>query len=242
MSLSSTGSWPRGLVSAACRPYLRAGPGLFAYCFAWGKLRGDPVYRAILERGLLLGRPHILDLGCGQALLTAWLRAAARTQDSGRWPDHWPAAPRPLSIRGVELMARDVERARRALGPDIQIETGDIRELDFGKVDAVVALDVLHYMAPGAQRDVLNRARKSLSTGGLFLLRVSDAESGLRHRYSHWVDTVVMAARGHGGIALHCHGVAEWQSILRESGFESEVQPMSQGTPFSNVLLVAHAR
>jgi hypothetical protein len=36
-----------------------------AYYFARGKLRADPVYRAILELGVLLGRAQVLDLGCG---------------------------------------------------------------------------------------------------------------------------------------------------------------------------------
>jgi 2-polyprenyl-3-methyl-5-hydroxy-6-metoxy-1,4-benzoquinol methylase len=67
------------LLAEACDPYRKA--GLFAYFFARGKLGSDPVYRAILERGLLLGRLRILDLGCGQALLTAWLQAAARLCD-----------------------------------------------------------------------------------------------------------------------------------------------------------------
>jgi len=44
------------------------------------------VFRAMLERGLLLGRGHILDLGCGQGLLASWLRAALFCYESGSWP------------------------------------------------------------------------------------------------------------------------------------------------------------
>jgi cyclopropane fatty-acyl-phospholipid synthase-like methyltransferase len=214
---------------------------LFAYLFARGKLGGDPVYPALLERGLLAGRSRILDLGCGQGLLVAWLRAAARMHDRGIWPHTWPAPPRPTSIRGIELMARDVERAHRALGLDAGIETGDIRDAEFGTVDAVVILDVLHYLAPRAQRDVLRRARAALPAGGLLLLRVSDAGSGLRYRITQWVDTVVMLLRGHWWATLHCRSVAEWQAILREMGFASEALPMSQGTLFANILLIAFA-
>ena len=59
------------LIDRASEPY--RGAGAFAYNFARGKLRSDPVFCALLERGLLLGRGHILDLGCGQGLLAAWL-------------------------------------------------------------------------------------------------------------------------------------------------------------------------
>lgn len=58
-------------------------PGRFAYHFARGKLGGDPVFLALLERGLLSDRARILDLGCGQGLLAAWLLAARRQFESG---------------------------------------------------------------------------------------------------------------------------------------------------------------
>jgi SAM-dependent methyltransferase len=230
------------LLDAACKPYLKAGPGLFAYFFARGKLSSDPVYDALLERGLLAGRSRIVDLGCGQGLLSAWLRAAVRVHEHGIWPETWPAPPRPLSIRGIELMAREVRRAHRALGPDAGIESGDIRTMEFGAADAVVLLDVLHYLEPQAQREVLRRVRTALPAGGLLLLRVGDAGSGLRHRYSQWVDKAVMLIRSHRWITPHCRSVAEWQAVLREAGFDSEALPMSQGTPFANVLLISHAR
>ena len=216
---------------------------MFAYFFARGKLRSDPVYRAILERGLLTGRPRILDLGCGQALLTAWLQAAVRICDRGAWPAGWPAAPRPLSTRGIELMARDVKRARSALGLTTDVVAGDIREADFGTVDAVVVLDVLHYMVSDAQRDVLQRVRQALPPRGLLLLRVGDAGAGMRYRYTRWVDRLVMLSRGHSvSTPHHWRSVGEWQVVLAECGFDSVAQPMSQGTPFANVLLIAHAR
>jgi len=106
----------------------------------------------------------------------------------------------------------------------------------------VVILDVLHYLAPQAQCDVLNRIRTALPAGGLLLLRVGDADSGLRYRYTRWVDKIVMLLRGHAWKTQHYRSVAEWQSILRETGFDTEVLPMSQGTLFANVLLIAHAR
>jgi SAM-dependent methyltransferase len=145
----------------ASAPYRSA--GLFAYNFARGKLSGDPVFRALLERGLLLGRGHILDLGCGRGLLASWLRAALLSYEKGHWPQGWPPAPAPCSTRGIELMVRDVERARAALGPACEISQGDIRSVEFGTTDAVVILDVLHYILPDEQLQVLKRGRPAIS-------------------------------------------------------------------------------
>lgn len=227
------------LLDAACEPYRNA--GRYAYYFARAKLSADPVYRAILELGLLLGRTRVLDLGCGQGLLAAWLRAAEHCYEGGSWPRSWPPAPRAISTRGIELMARDVERARSALGTNSEVSQADIRNTAFGTVDAVVILDVLHYMTPQAQLEVLRRVRAALPPRGLLLLRISDAGGGLRFRYGQWSDKIVMRLRGHSLAALHCRSVAQWCLLLRECGFDSEAKPMSRGTPFANVLLIAHA-
>ena len=235
-----TSSALKTLLDAACEPYRRA--GRFAYHFARGKLGSDPVFRAILETGLLSGRERILDLGCGQGLLAAWLAAAQRSADAGQWPANWPAAPRPTLTRGIELMPGDVARAHRALGASCDIELGDIRSANFGQADAAVILDVLHYMDPAAQREVVEKVRTALPSGGLLLLRVGDADAGIRFRYSQWVDKAVMLIRGHSWVTTHCRGIAQWRELLKQCGFEVRTAPMSAGTPFANVLLIAHAR
>jgi len=232
-------SFAHALLDTASAPYRDAGS--FAYHFARGKLRGDPVYRTILEEGLLSGRGRILDLGCGQGLLFAWLKSAEALSARGDWPDTWPPAPQPSYTLGIELMARDVERARKGLGGKASFVQGDIRSTDFAASDAVVILDVLHYMPPEQQREVLQRVRAALPPQGLLLLRVGDAGAGLRFRYTQMIDRFVLSLRGHSSSRLHCRSIAEWRELLRECGLESEPRPMSRGTPFANVLMIATA-
>jgi SAM-dependent methyltransferase len=227
------------LLETACAPYRHAGS--FAYHFARGKLRGDPVYRTILEEGLLSGRGRILDLGCGQGLLFSWLRAAETLSARGLWPEAWPPAPKPVYTLGIELMARDVQRARTGLGDGATFVQGDIRATDFPASDAVVILDVLHYMEPEHQREVLRRVRAALPPQGLLLLRVGDVDGGLRFRYTQMIDRFVLSLRGHPSSRLHCRKIPEWRALLRECGLESEPRPMSHGTPFANVLMIATA-
>jgi len=233
----------RGLIGRAAAPYRCA--GRFAWHFARGKLAGDPVFAELLSRGLLTGRARILDIGCGQGLLASWLVAAHESGRQGLWPADWPAAPAPSHVRGIELMPSEVRRAQQALAAVVakgraSFVACDMRSADFGQADAVVILDVLHYVEFAAQDDILRRVRDALSPGGVLLLRIGDGAGGLRFRFSLWVDLVVATLRGCRIKRLHCRPLAEWQRLLSSLGFEVRSQPMSAGTPFANVLLVAH--
>jgi len=230
-------AFTRALLDAAAAPYRCAGH--FAWYFARGKLGRDPVFLGLLERGLIPDHARILDLGCGQGLLASWLLSARALFESGQWPAHWPPAPKPRAYRGIESMPRDVRRARRALGERAEFVLGDMRTADFGKSDAVVILDVLHYIDYPAQDDVLARVRDALVGGGELLMRVGDADGGLRFKISNWVDHLVTFIRGHRLSRFYCRSLQDWQTSLRRLGFTVEPLPMNQGTPFANVLLVA---
>ncbi len=225
------------LVDAAAAPYRAA--GRFAWHFARGKLGGDPAFTGLLERGLIPDGGRLLDLGCGQGLLAAWLLAARAQFAAGRWPAGWPPPPRLERLAGIELMERDVARARAALGDAATFTPGDIRSVDYGRADNIVILDVLHYIAPPEQDAVLRRVCAALSPGGTLLLRVGDAGGGWGYRWSKWVDHAVMFARGHGYVRLYCRRLADWMQALAALGFRVEALPMSQGTLFANVLFVA---
>lgn len=235
-----SGAFWRNLARCAARPYRAA--GRYAWHFAQGKLGGDPVFRGLLERQCLPDHARVLDLGCGQGLLAAWLWAARREFEAGRWPSDLGIPPILAAYQGVELMPCDAERARRALGGGAEIMTGDIRGVVLAAADVVVILDVLHFLDYPAQRELLTRVRAALEPAGILLLRVGDAGSGWAFRYSLLVDHVVAALRGYGLGRLYCRSHADWTALLREVGFEVESWPMSQGTPFANVLLVARLK
>lgn len=198
-------------------------PDHFARRFAYGKLTGDPAFAHLLGAGLIPADARLLDLGCGQGLLAALLAAAGRDR---------------LRYTGVDLMPRDIERARHA-SPGAQFVSGDIRTTGFGPADVVVILDVLHYIDYTEQADVLRRVRAALGAGGVLLLRVGDESGGLRFRLTVAVDLLVMRLRGHRLARLYCKPLAQWMRELEALGFAVAATPMSAGTPFANVLLVA---
>lgn len=233
------------LRDAACMPYRDA--GRWASHWARGKLTGDPVFRSLLERGHLSAGTRALDIGCGQGLVASLMQACADAGARGAWPASWPAPPAAATYTGIELMASDVARAEAALARlplAPRFARADMLEAHFPPCDLVVILDVLHYVDHAAQQQVLGRVRDALAAGagagGRLLLRVGDAASPRGFAVSQWVDRIVTAARGHRQPPTWGRTLADWTALLRERGFARvRAEPMSQGTPFANVLLVA---
>ena len=234
------------LVDAASLRYRERGGSRFAYHFARGKLGGDPMFIELLRQGAfppLAERGGLfLDLGCGQAVLASWLLAARECFDAGRWPAGWPEPPRMAQMRALELMPADVARGQAGFAgePRVRVEQADIRHTDFGQADVVTILDMLHYLAPDAQDDVLRRARAALGPGGVLVMRVGDAGGGLPYRLSHWADQAITLARGHGWARLHARPLGQWQGALQALGFEVRAVPTPGGLPFANTMLIAH--
>lgn len=227
------------LLDEASRPFKQS--GRFAYHYARGKLSSDCIFRELLRQGIFPARGHFLDLGCGQGSLFGWLLAARRLYERGEWPADWAPAPEALSLRGIELMQKDVDRARLAFGaehPLVRIEQGDMCRADFGQADVITILDALHYFNHEGQQDVLERIRRALPPGGLFLTRVGDAAAGLPHHLCNWVDQAVTFVRGHRLPCLYCRPLGEWVALLQALGFQVRNMPMNQGKPFANIMLI----
>lgn len=225
----------RALARRAARRYPRA--DRFARHFAYFKLTRDPVFRHLLESGVLSDRARILDLGCGQGVVEVLL-AASRESDA-QWPATWPAPPAPREVNGIDASGRDVARAAAACNGYASFVEGDIRSAPFAAADAIVILDVLHYLDRASQDRVLERAWSALAPGGLLLLRVADGVPTWRFRLTIAIDRWSLRLRGGRPGAYHCRPLTEWRRRLEAIGWRIEPRPMSEGTPFANVLLVA---
>ena len=227
----------RALFEAASRPYI--GAGRYAWHFARGKLRHDPVFVSLLRCGLLPDSGSLLDLGCGQGVLLSLLKAAKEQYQAGSWPRDWPAPPLNLGLLGVELREDRVQAARRALGGSAQVNPGDLRKFELHPCSVIVILDVLLYLADGEQQRLLDRAAAALEPGGLLLLREADASAGFAFQVTRWSERIAGALRGEFSQALHYRDAVQWIAELAGRGFAVSAEPMSEGTPFANVLFVA---
>jgi uncharacterized protein (DUF2062 family) len=225
------------LAAGAARRYFDQ--GIAAWEYAWGKLKSDPVYFALLERQLLPREGLLLDLGCGRGLLLALLCEAEQLAKNDGWPGNWPPPPRGLTLRGIELRPRPAARARLALGERAVIEIDDIRTARFPAAQAVTLLDVLHYLRRKEQEAVLAAVAQALPPGGVLLIREADAAGGWRFLLTTAAEHVACWALAHFRQRFAFRPAGEWVRMLEALDLNVEVWPMAEGTPFANVLLRA---
>jgi len=182
---------------------------------------------------------RILDLGCGQGVLAAVLIAARRQHEAGAWPMGWPAPPSTTQLYGIELRERAANWARIALAGGASVQTADLCHAVLPDADTVFILDVLHYLEPESQQRVLEKVAHALRAGGTLFLRVADVAAGLRFGFTRVADRFFAMTRGERAPPHHHRPLADWTAMLRRFGFAVEAEPMSEGTPFANVLLTA---
>ncbi len=228
------------LVRRASDRYLDT--GITAWEFARGKLSGDPVYAAALSTELPGATGTLLDIGCGQGLTLALVAEAQQTAAQGAWNTASPDPPAFTRLVGVETRPRIAAIAARALVHEAEIISGDARTAGLPPHDVALLFDVLHMMPDADQRQLLRAVRAAVAPTGRILVREADAAAGWRFRMVWLGNTVKALLTGNWRQRFTFRTAAEWRALLHEEGFAPHLEPMGEGTPFANLLIVAGVR
>lgn len=207
-----------------------------AWEFARGKLRGDPIYRAVLFDEGLPAAGTLVDVGCGTGLTLALLDEAAQAWREGRWPSGVAPPPRFDCLIGIELRPHAARVARRALGASATILTADARAAMPEACDVVLFFDVLQMMPSADQERLLSMVRDRLSAAGVVVVREADAAAGWRFRAVRAGNRAKALAFGHWRQAFHFRRADQWTATFERLGFTVQRRDMGEGTPFANVL------
>ncbi len=227
------------LIDETARRYLDA--GLIQCEIVRGKLRHDPVYFSLLRSGALPHSGRLLDLGCGRGITLALLAVAGEQHDRAAYPESWPPPPE-LQLLGVDADPRPAAVARIGLQGRAVVETADVTTAPLPPVDAILLIDVLHYLPPAEQQHLLSRVAEVLPPGGLLLVREADAAAGLGFlsiRFSERLAALCRRDWRQWRRGFHYRSQDAWINLLTARGLIAQVNPMGMGTPYANVLIAA---
>ncbi|MRG46036.1 MMPL family transporter [Chitinophaga sp. SYP-B3965] len=143
--------------------YIYKGPVLEWYMRIKTKLENN--YALFHE--LLPKEGKIMDIGCGYGFMSYML--------------HFRAPNR--QILGVDYDEDKIATAQHSYirNEMVQFEAADITKYKLENQDAFVILDVLHYLQPDAQEQLLQQCISKLNPGGIIIVRDGDADLGKRH-------------------------------------------------------------
>ena len=213
-----------------------------AWEFARGKLRGDPLYRAVLMTCPLPQGGTLVDVGCGQGLMLALLAESATAVRDGRWPSTCPPLAVFDRLVGIDTRPRVVSLARRALGDAATIIQGDAREHIPNGSRVVLFFDVLHMMPAADQERLLAATTKAMEVDGVILVREPDAGAGWPFTAVQVGNRLKAVATGNWAQVFHFRTAEDWTICFERFGYDVRRQSTSQGTPFANVLFALRRR
>ncbi|HVB68967.1 MAG TPA: class I SAM-dependent methyltransferase [Acetobacteraceae bacterium] len=205
-------------VAARYAPCGRAARGYVA-----GKLRYDPVHRAVLTLAGGAAFGAVVDLGCGRGQLGVALLLAGRAS----------------SVLGIDLPGMRLGQAARAGGAlGLSTMACDLAGISAAPAaDTVLLIDVLYQLPTASQLALLAAAAQAARA--LVLVRTLDPARGLRSRLTVGLEHAWRRVSAHAGAMVNPRPLAELTGVLEAAGFAVTVAPCWQGTPFANVLLTA---
>jgi 1-acyl-sn-glycerol-3-phosphate acyltransferase len=203
--------------------YVFKGPVLEWYLRV--KMQIENYYQTYNE--LLPRNGEILDLGCGYGFISYMLSFTS---------------PR-RKITGVDY---DAEKIRVALNcfsknDNLDFVCDDITRYSFENMDAILLSDVLHYLTPECQEELLVRCIDKIRPGGMILIRDADSNDKQLHRTTKITELFSTRIIGFNKTAgdlkeLHFTSLDKIGNIVRR--FELKLEVIRSAKHTSNVLFV----
>ncbi|HEY0369986.1 MAG TPA: class I SAM-dependent methyltransferase [Chthoniobacterales bacterium] len=195
--------------------------------YAASKLRRDAIFARAFE--LLHGSSEpILDVGCGIGLLPFYLRERGLHQ----------------RIVALDIDGRKLAHAREIASSyeDIVVieQDGDEPLPEF--CGSVTLFDVLHYLAPDRQREMLREIADRLAPDGTLLIRDCPRDGSPRFWATYVAERFAQAIAWNVRVPLHFPKRDELGDAFDARDFIVVEEPMYRGGPFNNRLFTLRRR
>ena len=170
--------------------------------FARFKILTDPMFSRLTD----FVRPgwKIIDVGCGYGAPAAWLLAA--------YPD--------LNFLSCDPNGERTRVAARVLGQQGEVLTCTAQDLPLEnkKADAILLLDILHYLSDQELLKFLDRSRPVLTPEGKLIIRTTIPREGFS--LLRFVEETKLRFKG---VKYHFREREQCVQILKDAGFKEEL-------------------
>ncbi|MCX6249004.1 MAG: 1-acyl-sn-glycerol-3-phosphate acyltransferase [Bacteroidetes bacterium] len=203
--------------------YIFKGPVLEWYLRI--KMRIEQYYQRYNE--LVPREGEILDLGCGYGFMTYMLSFTGPLR----------------KITGVDYDAEKIRVAANCIMKNEKLEFAceDITRYSFGKKDAILLCDVLHYMTQENQEELLIRCIGNLNPGGVILIRDADSKGEKHHKRTQVTELFSTRILGFNKTVstsrqLYFTSLESIDRIVQGQGLKTEI--ISEAKHTSNLLVI----
>jgi cyclopropane fatty-acyl-phospholipid synthase-like methyltransferase len=198
------------------RRYSAAGRGTI------GVLLKHSLYPLTYLKRVLPTRGTVLDLGCGDGMLTNLLAASL------------PGT----SFVGLDRDPHRIRTANQVASPNASFHLGDIIDCRIRGAAAVILNDVLHHHPLDRQVDLLAAASENLDDDGVMILKEVDQRDAPDVFWTRFWD-----GRLYPGDTLHFRSAGDWHDVLHRCGLRLlDTHRSRHPWPASRTLFVAAHR
>lgn len=164
----------------------------------------------------------IIDLGCGEGLLSNYLAIASPKR----------------KVTGYELLPERLSRAKKGIKNSF-FYVGDIVDMAYPKANAVILFHVLHHLpSKDAQEQVLKKTKNSLKKDGKMIIVEVHVKPTIKY-IAAWVADhflVPWVFEKRFWTRAYFRKEHEWISLLKKMGFKIKITEATSGRPFPNII------
>lgn len=160
----------------------------------------------------------IVDLGCGDGVLTAHLA------------QHHPQR----QVLGVDSNTNKLALARhRYRAPNLTFKLADVRQVNLKQASACILSDVLHHLSPASQNQLLEKISHQLKPGVTCLIKEVDKSSMVRSKLTRLWDWLLYPHD-----QIHFLAAADLINTMKKLKFTVKFTPITPWFPGSVNLFI----
>lgn len=165
----------------------------------------------------------IIDLGCGEGVLTNYLGLSSKSR----------------VILGIDMDKKRIKDADHEVR-NVSFISGDITKFKIPSCDSILIFQVLHHLhSKKIQEEIIKRCANSLRKGGKLIIVEICLGSSINYFLTWIADHLLVAWFFENKLYTHIlfRKLEDWRKVFQSNGFLCKIiDPNSKTKPFSNTI------